>query len=36
MQREELSKLPEYDVGRASAGERDPELSMLSQHPPNV
>jgi len=29
MQREELSKLPEYDVGHAGAGERDPELSML-------
>jgi len=29
MQREELSKLPEYDVGRAGAGERDPELAML-------
>jgi len=28
MQREELSKLPEYDVGRAGA-ERDPELAML-------
>jgi len=30
MQREELSKLPEYDVGHAGAGaERDPELALL-------
>jgi len=31
MQREELAKLPEYDVGRAGVAERDPELSMLDE-----